>query len=227
VFEQGPTIGGKLNHIEHDGCSFETGPTLVTMPFVFENFFASVGMKMSDMLVLDRVDPACQYRWSDGSRLDLPFDLDAIPAAIDELAPGDGAAVRQYLNDARELYELTKDIFIFSEFDGFLELVKPRNASLLRHLPKLRLGATLHDVHRKRFRDPRGSRWALALGIHAEACTPLPKLSLRRLVTVAHTFIQARACGASSMFTALSLVLSSLTGQSSMQITSYRTQTYI
>jgi phytoene desaturase len=155
VFEQGPTIGGKLNHIEHDGCSFETGPTLVTMPFVFENFFASVGMKMSDMLVLDRVDPACQYRWSDGSRLDLPFDLDAIPAAIDELAPGDGAAVRQYLNDARELYELTKDIFIFSEFDGFLELVKPRNASLLRHLPKLRLGATLHDVHRKRFRDPR------------------------------------------------------------------------
>ena len=155
VFEQAPTIGGKLNHIEHSGCSFETGPTLVTMPFVLEGFFASIGMSMADTLVLDRVDPACHYRWSDGSRLDLPFDLDAIPDAVNALAPGDGDAVRQYLNDARELYELTRDIFIFSEFDGFIELMKPANARLLRHLPKLRLGSTLHDVHRKRFRDPR------------------------------------------------------------------------
>lgn len=155
VFEQGNTIGGKLNHIEHDGCKFETGPTLVTMPFVLEGFFSSIGMTMSDKLVLDRVDPACHYRWSDGTRLDLPFDLDAIPDAINRIAPGDGEAVRTYLDDARLLYELTKDIFIFSEFDGFLELIKPRNASLLRHLPKLQLGSTLHAVHRKRFRDPR------------------------------------------------------------------------
>lgn len=155
VFEQGSTIGGKLNHIEHGGCSFETGPTLVTMPFVLEGFFASIGMTMSDTLILDRVDPACQYRWSDGTRLDLPFDLDAIPDAINRIAPGDGEAVRTYLEDARQLYELTKDIFIFSEFDGFMELLKPRNASLLRHLPKLQLGSTLHAVHRKRFRDPR------------------------------------------------------------------------
>lgn len=155
VFEQGPRIGGKLNHIEHGGCSFETGPTLVTMPFVIEGFFTSIGMTMSDSLVLKRVDPACHYRWSDGSQLDLPFDYDAVPDSIDKLAPGDGAAARIYLDEARELYELTKDIFIFSEFDGFRELVKPRNASLLRHLPKLKLGSTLHDVHRRRFRDPR------------------------------------------------------------------------
>lgn len=155
LFEQSATLGGKLNHIEHDGCSFETGPTLVTMPVVLEKFFASVGMTMSDTLTLDRVDPACHYRWSDGSRLDLPFDLDAIPSAIDQFAPGEGSAVRKYLDDARELYDLTKDVFIFSEFDGFLEFVKPRNASLLRHLPKLQLGSTLHEVHRKRFRDPR------------------------------------------------------------------------
>lgn len=155
VFEQGPTLGGKLNHIEHNGCSFETGPTLVTMPFVFESVFSHIGLQMSDWLTLDRVDPACQYRWSDGSHLNLPFDLEEVAEAIDRFAPGDGNAVRTYLEEARELYELTKDIFIFSEFDGFLELLKPHNASLLRHLPKLRLGSTLHDVHSRYFRDPR------------------------------------------------------------------------
>ncbi|MBK9182687.1 MAG: NAD(P)-binding protein [Ignavibacteria bacterium] len=87
LFEQGTQTGGKMGRVVVDGCTFDTGPTLITMPFVFERFFASVGERFSDHVTLQRVDPACQYRWEDGSILDLPFDAEAVPDAIERFSP--------------------------------------------------------------------------------------------------------------------------------------------
>lgn len=155
IYEQGPQVGGKCNTTVFDGCTFETGPTLVTMPFVLDSVFERVGRRREDYLTLQRVDPACQYRWSDGSTLDMPFDLDAVIDAIEDFAPGEGANAKAYLDHARDVYEMTKDIFIFSAFDGFLEFAKPGNLKLLPKLPRLRFMSTLHDHNARYFRDPR------------------------------------------------------------------------
>lgn len=144
-----------MSQVQFDGCTFDTGPTLITMPVVFEQFFASVGERFSDHVQLRRVDPACQYRWDDGSLLDLPFDVDAVPDAIERFAPGDGASVKRYLQQAREIYELTKDVFIFSPFDGYREFFKPKNFFLLPKLGRLKFTSKLHDVHASMFRDKR------------------------------------------------------------------------
>lgn len=125
------------------------------MPFVLEHFFKSVGASFQDHVTLKRVDPACQYRWSDGSQFDLPFDASEACDAIERFSPGEGASVRQYLRDAQEIYELTKDVFIFSPFDGFREFLKLKNLRMLPKLHRLRFTKTLHDVHTSMFRDPR------------------------------------------------------------------------
>ncbi|MCX6140672.1 MAG: phytoene desaturase family protein [Candidatus Kapabacteria bacterium] len=155
VFERGSQTGGKMGRITFDGCVFDTGPTLITMPFVLEHFFQSVGALLQDYVTLERVDPACQYRWSDGSQFDLPFDANDACDAIERFSRGEGASVRQYLDDAREIYELTKDVFIFSPFDGFREFFKKKNLHMLPKLHRLRFTKTLHDVHSSMFRDPR------------------------------------------------------------------------
>ena len=155
LFEQGERVGGKLNRTLLDGSVFETGPTLVTMPFVLDQVFASVGARRTDYITLKPVDPACQYRWSDGSRLDLPFAHEEVITAIEHFSPGQGQQARAYLEHARQVYELTKDIFIFSPFDGIRELFKPRNLPLLPSLPKLRPFHTLHQHNASYFSDPR------------------------------------------------------------------------
>ncbi|MFM8771809.1 MAG: phytoene desaturase family protein, partial [Candidatus Kapaibacterium sp.] len=155
LFEQGERVGGKLNRTILDGSTFETGPTLVTMPFVLDEVFASVGAKRSDYITLLPVDPACQYRWTDGSRLDLPFSHEDVITAIEQFSPGQGASARAYLDHAREVYELTKDIFIFGEFDGLGEFFKRRNLPLLPSLSKLRPFSTLHDHNQSTFSDAR------------------------------------------------------------------------
>lgn len=155
LFEQDDRVGGKLNRVILDGSTFETGPTLLTMPFVLDEVFSGVGASREDYLTLLKVDPACQYRWTDGSRLDLPFAPEDVVTAIETFSPGQGAIARAYLDHARRVYELTKDIFIFGEFDGLAELLKLRNLPLLPSLPLLRPFSTLHAHNASMFTDQR------------------------------------------------------------------------
>ena len=54
VCEQAPVIGGKLGRLRQDGFVFDTGPSLVTMPQVFEEFFSGTGDPMRSVLKLER-----------------------------------------------------------------------------------------------------------------------------------------------------------------------------
>jgi len=125
------------------------------MPFVLDQFFASVGRTMLDRLILHPVSPACHYRWTDGSRLNLPFASADVPNAIDAIAPGEGINVVRYLNQAREVYELTKDVFILRPFSGVRELLRWKNLPLLPKLHKLRSTRTMHTHHMRMFNDKR------------------------------------------------------------------------
>ncbi len=155
VVERDAHVGGKMGRYVHGGLTFDTGPSLLTMPFVLEHFFAAMGTRMQDHLELVRVDPACHYRWPDGTTLNLPFDLSDVPDAIATVSAVDGPNVRRYLQRAQRLYELTKQIFLFSPFAGFFELLRPRNLFLWPQLPALQAHRTLHEVHRRTFSDPR------------------------------------------------------------------------
>ncbi|GIJ49864.1 phytoene desaturase [Virgisporangium aliadipatigenens] len=62
VFEQAPTVGGKLGRFARDGFLFDTGPSLVTLPHVFADLLPE--------LELRRLDPIVRHRFPDGSVLD-------------------------------------------------------------------------------------------------------------------------------------------------------------
>jgi diapolycopene oxygenase len=47
VFEHKRALGGKMNRWECEGFRFDTGPSLITMPWVFEELFASAGEKLT------------------------------------------------------------------------------------------------------------------------------------------------------------------------------------
>ena len=155
LLEQADQVGGKMGRTAFDGCTFDTGPSLITMPFVLDAWFRHAGTSLADEVELLPIDPACHYRWSDGSRLDIPFDEQGVPEAIGGLCPPDADSMRTYLRHAATVYNATKDVFIFSAFKGFREFVSPRNIGLLPLLPKLRFTQSLHDFHASMFTDRR------------------------------------------------------------------------
>ena len=155
LVEKNADVGGKMGRVCFDDCTFDTGPSLITMPFVLEEFFALMGTELQAEVPLQPINPACHYRWLDGTTLNVPFALDDVARAIATISPEDGPAVERYLADAEFLYNATKDVFLFNRFDGFREFLKPRNLPLLRTLPRLRFTSTLHKVHASLFTSSR------------------------------------------------------------------------
>ncbi|MDS1114074.1 phytoene desaturase family protein [Gordonia westfalica] len=113
VLEQFDSVGGKLGVIEHDGFVFDTGPSLVTMPHVLTELFDDTGAPVHDVLDLRRLPVAARYRFPDGTVLDLPDTLDAIPSALDAaLGPGRGDQWSSFLGRAESIWDVTHGPFL-------------------------------------------------------------------------------------------------------------------
>ena len=52
LFEQNGTPGGKMQQWQSKGYRFDTGPSLLTMPFILEKLFESCGQNLYDYLTL-------------------------------------------------------------------------------------------------------------------------------------------------------------------------------
>ena len=48
LFEQNNHIGGKVNRLEKQGFGFDLGPSILTMPYIFERLFNYSGKNMAD-----------------------------------------------------------------------------------------------------------------------------------------------------------------------------------
>ncbi|MGP3706696.1 phytoene desaturase family protein [Gordonia paraffinivorans] len=115
VLEQFDRVGGKLGVIEHDGFVFDTGPSLVTMPHVLTELFDETGGPVHERVHLERLPVAARYRFPDGTVLDLPDTIDAIPAELDRaLGPGSGAQWTSFLRRAEQIWDVTHGPFLES-----------------------------------------------------------------------------------------------------------------
>ena len=64
VLEQGAGAGGKAGRLERDGFRWDTGPSLLTMPWVLRELFAQTGAPAEEELELVRVEPVTRYHLS-------------------------------------------------------------------------------------------------------------------------------------------------------------------
>jgi phytoene desaturase len=90
VVEQAGAPGGKCGRVERDGFVWDSGPSLLTMPWVFEALFADTGAPLADELELLRVEPVTRYAFADGSEVELSADLPRAIAALEGWSPGAG-----------------------------------------------------------------------------------------------------------------------------------------
>ena len=77
VVEARERPGGRAYQLRDAGYTWDTGPSLVTMPWVLEETFAAAGMDLQDHVQLDRLDPFYRIRWAQhDEHLDFVADRD-------------------------------------------------------------------------------------------------------------------------------------------------------
>ena len=67
IFEASNRTGGKCRTEWIDRYAFDTGPSLLTLPAVYRDFFQRTGDVMGRVLELEEVNPSFDYRFHDGT----------------------------------------------------------------------------------------------------------------------------------------------------------------
>ncbi|MDO3640264.1 phytoene desaturase family protein, partial [Mycolicibacterium arseniciresistens] len=155
VFESAPAVGGKLGVVSRDGFTFDTGPSLLTVPGVLEQLFADTGGPAD--LPLTRVDPACAYTFADGATLVLPHGAADVPAAFDDaLGAGAGEHWRRLHERSRRLWELVGEPVLRRPISiPALARMSARPADLRAVAP----WRTIDGLGRRMLPDPRMRMW--------------------------------------------------------------------
>jgi diapolycopene oxygenase len=116
IIEKNSHLGGKLNLKQVDGFSFDLGPSILTMPHIFERLFTMHQRKMSDYVKFIPVRPHWRNFFEDGTTIDLTSSIDAM-LVNKTLKSSD-------LEDLKKYYAYTEKIYGVSAmvtFDNQLE----------------------------------------------------------------------------------------------------------
>jgi len=155
LFERNPKIGGKVNEVVLEGYRFDTGASLLTMPFVIDELFDFAGFKRSDYLDFVSIDPICRYFFSDGSVMDASTNRAKMKVAIEQISPDDAKAYERFLKYAEQIYALTAEIFMFTPIHQLKKLLKPRHLQTLFRLHQIDPFRTVHQSVSGFFSDSR------------------------------------------------------------------------
>lgn len=128
VFEKNDSVGGKMNLIESGNYRFDTGPSLLTMPYILERLFEECGYDLYDHLALLPLSPICRYNYQDGTTFDCYDERKKTTDEIKKIAPQDAAAYSEFLDYAEDLYSKTADAFIYNPLYSWSDL---KNIDLL------------------------------------------------------------------------------------------------
>jgi phytoene desaturase len=145
IYEASDQPGGKCRTEWIGRYAFDTGPSLLTIPAVFRDFFQRTGKHMGQVMELDAVDPSFDYRFHDGtsisfSNLSRKKTLETITRVRGDQSAQQWDAV---LNRAERMWDVSREPFVESELKSPLSLLKRRH--LLRDLRIIAPRATLRD----------------------------------------------------------------------------------
>ena len=88
IYEAADRVGGRMRGLELGPYQFDSGPTILQLPRLYDELFAACGLRFSDYVRLIQLDPNTRIRFWDGTHLDLHV---AHPRASADHAIGLGA----------------------------------------------------------------------------------------------------------------------------------------
>ncbi len=116
VVEKNSQPGGRCGRFSRLGHHFDTGPTLLIMPLVYEAEFSALGTSLQSELELCRVDPTYNVIFDDGDGLALTPRADRLRDQLEALEPGSFDGWRRYMKEGGRHYDLVMETLVNRDF---------------------------------------------------------------------------------------------------------------
>lgn len=109
VLEANEQVGGRASQIQVEGFTFDTGPTLLNYPWVFQRLFEKAGRSLPAAVKLMPVDPSIMFLWPDGQHFHLSSNLCQLVSEVERVEPGGTPGLMAFLADANAKYRIAFD----------------------------------------------------------------------------------------------------------------------
>lgn len=155
VYEASDSPGGKAGQIKEAGFRFDTGPSLLTMPFVLRDLYKAAGEELSDHINIVQPEVICRYFYPDTTVFNAYADLSKLINEMITVFGESGASVKGYFGYCKKIYDLTADIFLFNSFSGASSFFSFKALKTLINLRSIDSGRTMHEANSSFFRNPK------------------------------------------------------------------------
>jgi phytoene desaturase len=155
VFEKNSLPGGKASQIKEQGFRFDTGPSLLTLPFVLEELFENVGEKLSSYIAIKSLDINCKYFYPDSTIINGYSNIDKFIGEITSKTYENEENLHNFFKCSKAVYDLTADLFLFNSLSEPRNFISKKTLGILKQINKLDLFRTLHRSNTKALEDKR------------------------------------------------------------------------
>jgi 1-hydroxycarotenoid 3,4-desaturase len=184
VAERATTPGGKMREIEVGGVGVDAGPTVLTMPWVFERLFEAAGSSLDHHVRLRPLDILARHAWNETDRLDLFSDLGRSADAIGAFAgPKEASGYLAFSAQSQRIYETLVDTFMSRQQTNPIGLAQQVGLGRAEALLAIKPFDTLWQALGAHFQDPRLRQ---LFGRYATYCGSSPFAAPATLMLIAH-----------------------------------------
>ncbi len=158
VLDKLDRTGGRGSSISQDGYRFDLGPTIVTVPQVFEELWAACGRDFRKDVDLRPLEPFYEIRWPDGTKFRAGSDDAKMLDEVARLAPNDVAGFKRFLKDSRARYVVGFEGMVAKPMHRLWETIK-----VLPTFARLRADRSIYAHAATRVKD---EKLRMALSFH-------------------------------------------------------------
>ncbi len=158
VLDRLDRAGGRGSSITQEGHRFDLGPTIVTVPQVFEDLWAACGRDFRKDVDLRPLDPYYEVRWPDGTRFNACGDDARMFKEISRISPRDLPGYKRFLKDSQKRFVIGYEGMVAKPMHKAWETIK-----VLPTFAWLRADRSIYGHVAKRVKD---ERLRMALSFH-------------------------------------------------------------
>lgn len=158
VLDRLDRAGGRGSSISQDGHRFDLGPTIVTVPQVFESLWQECGRDFHKDVDLQPLDPFYEVRWPDGTRFNACGDDARMFEEVSRINPSDLPGYKRFLKDSQARYVVGFEGMVAKPMHKLWETIK-----VLPKFVQLRADRSIYGLAAARVKD---ERLRMALSFH-------------------------------------------------------------
>ena len=172
IYEAADRVGGRMRGFDLGAYQFDTGPTILQVPHIYDELFATCGLRFADYVKLIQLDPNTRIKFWDSTHIDLTSDSAAFKAQLAHFDANLPAAYDRWYAEHLRKNVVGYGPYLGSPVRSPLGYLKP--AEVAAALP-FRPWESLYEHFQRFFPDERlvyaMGYQAKYLGMHPTACS--------------------------------------------------------